>query len=151
MSEEIQNPSLNVPRSLLTSIIINGILGFGMLIAVLFCLGDPDAAFATPTRYPFMEIFASGVGVKGGTAMASLVILLGISAVIGSLTSSSRMTWAFARDRGLPFWKQLSIVRLIPQLQCFSFSDDLTSRAGRTANESSARFNRRHNNHLMSH
>lgn len=150
MSEEIQNPSLNVPRSILTSVIINGILGFSMLIAVLFCLGDPEAAFATPTKYPFMEIFASSVGVNGGTAMASLVIVLGISAVIGSLTSSSRMTWAFARDRGLPFWKQLSKVRPIPQLQGFSFLDDLTSRAGGAANESSARFNRRDNNHLMS-
>lgn len=132
MSEEIQNPSLNVPRSILTSIIINGFLGFGMLIAVLYCLGDPEAAFDTPTRYPFMEIFASGVGVRGGTAMASLVIVLGISATIGSLTSSSRMTWAFARDRGLPFSKQLSIVRPISAVPRLLFKlSDLSCRSSR--------------------
>lgn len=111
MSEEIQNPSINVPRSMITSITLNAFLGFGMLIAVLFCIGDIEAAFATPTAYPFMEIFVQATNsVSGSTAMAAIVTTLGLCATIGFVASSSRMTWSFARDRGLPFWRQLSKV-----------------------------------------
>ena len=40
MSEEIDNAALNVPRAIFTTMIINGATGFGMVLAVLFCLGD---------------------------------------------------------------------------------------------------------------
>lgn len=111
MSEEIQNPSVNVPRSMMTGITLNGFLGFGMLLAVLFCLGNVDDALHTPTGYPFIEIFRQAVGTVGGaTAMTIIVVALGICGTIGFLASSSRMTWAFARDRGLPGWAQLSKV-----------------------------------------
>lgn len=117
MSEEIQNASINVPRSMVTSIALNAFLGFGMLIAVLLCLGDIDAAFTTPTGYPFMEIFLQATkSVSGSTAMAAIVTALGVCATIGFVASSSRMIWSFARDRGLPFWKQLSKVTL-PRVQ----------------------------------
>lgn len=111
MSEEIQNPSINVPRAMITSITLNAFLGFGMLIAVLLCLGDIEDAIQTPTGYPFMEIFLQATNsVAGSTAMAAIVTALGVCATIGFVASSSRMTWSFARDRGLPFWKQLSRV-----------------------------------------
>ena len=42
MSEEIENAALNVPRAILTTMILNGATGFAMVIAVLFCLGDPE-------------------------------------------------------------------------------------------------------------
>ena len=40
MSEEIDNAALNVPRAIITTMIINGASGFGMVLAVMFCLGD---------------------------------------------------------------------------------------------------------------
>ncbi|KAI9881205.1 MAG: hypothetical protein M1830_007183 [Pleopsidium flavum] len=111
MSEEIQNASTVVPRSMITSIALNGALGFGMLIAVLFCVGDIDAVLHTPTGYPFMEIFLQATKSTGGsTVMATIVTILGICATIGFLASSSRMTWSFARDRGLPGWQYLNRV-----------------------------------------
>ncbi|MCJ1261565.1 hypothetical protein MMC22_001430 [Lobaria immixta] len=111
MSEEIQNPSINVPRSMVTSITLNAFLGFGMLIAVLLCLGDIEDAIQTSTGYPFMEIFLQATNsVTGSTAMAAIITALGVCATIGFVASSSRMTWSFARDQGLPFWKQLSKV-----------------------------------------
>ena len=57
MSEEIRNPSLVVPRSIMLSVVLNGTMGFAMVIALLFCLGDIDAALGTNTGYPYMEIF----------------------------------------------------------------------------------------------
>lgn len=42
MSEEIENAALNVPRALLTTMILNGATGYAMVIAVLFCLEDVE-------------------------------------------------------------------------------------------------------------
>lgn len=111
MSEEIRNASTIVPYSLITSLMLNGILGLGMLIAVLFCLGDVEAALDSPTKYPFMEIFFQATGsLPGSTAMIAIITVLQICAAIACLAGSSRMTWSFARDHGLPGWRYLSKV-----------------------------------------
>ncbi|KAK0510423.1 hypothetical protein JMJ35_006855 [Cladonia borealis] len=111
MAEEIQNASTIVPYSLLASITLNGFLGFGMLIAVLFCLGDLDAAENSPTGYPFMEIFMQATrSAAGSSVMITIVTILQICATIACLAGSSRMTWSFARDHGLPGWRILSRV-----------------------------------------
>lgn len=90
---------------------LNGTLGFAMLVAVLFCLGDIEQIVETNTGYPFMAIFLNATqSVGGAAAMASIVATLGICATIALLASSSRMTWSFARDRGLPFSRYLGKV-----------------------------------------
>ncbi|KAI4199835.1 MAG: hypothetical protein LQ350_004366 [Teloschistes chrysophthalmus] len=95
----------------LFTILLNSALGFGMLVGVLFCIGNLDDALATPTGYPFMEIFLQGTGSrKGSAAMISVIIILSVCATIAILASSSRLTWSFARDRGLPGWQYLSRV-----------------------------------------
>ncbi|ATZ57211.1 hypothetical protein BCIN_14g03710 [Botrytis cinerea B05.10] len=111
MSEEIRNPSLVVPRAIMLSIIINGSMGFAMVIALLFCIGDIDAALATNTGYPYMEIFLQATrSVSGAAVMASIIAILGICATVGTLASTSRMFWSFSRDRGLPEWRTLQKV-----------------------------------------
>ncbi|KAL8695665.1 MAG: hypothetical protein Q9224_003252 [Gallowayella concinna] len=108
---EIANASTNVPRSMLVSILLNGVLGFSMLIAVLFCVGNIEEIIETPTGYPFIAIFVQATrSIGGSTGMASIIVVLGICAVIAFVASASRMTWSFARDHGLPFWYYLSKV-----------------------------------------
>ena len=109
MSEEIQNAAVTVPQAMLLSISINGLLGFGMLLATLFCLGNVKEVLAFP--YPFMAMFQQAVGsVKGALAMASIIVILTLFTLIAVVASASRMTWPFARDRGLPGWYFLSKV-----------------------------------------
>ncbi|KAL9014068.1 MAG: hypothetical protein Q9173_001277 [Seirophora scorigena] len=111
MSEEIQNPSKIVPASMLCSVFLNGTLGFGMLLAVLFCIGSLEAAIESPTGYPFMDIFRRGTGSpRGSAAMIAIIIVLSFCATIAVLASSSRLTRSFARTRGLPGWRYLSSV-----------------------------------------
>lgn len=106
MAEETQNAPKIVPISLMFSVLLNGVLGFAMLIASLFCLGNLDDAIQSPTGYPFMAIFLQGTGsVAGATTMASIICVMGICATTGMLATASRMFWAFARDRGVPGWR----------------------------------------------
>ena len=113
MSEEIKNASTDVPRSMLLSLAINGSLALGMLLAVLFSANDIERLLGevgAPTS-PFIRIFNQSVGSVGGaTVMVSIIIALEFCSAMGCLAAASRMTWSFARDRGLPFSRALSMV-----------------------------------------
>ena len=108
MAEEIKKASTIVPRAMLTGLLLNGVLGFAMLIAYLFCLGDLAAVLASQETlgYPFLFVFQQGTGSTAGAAVMGLVVVaLGVCSTVGVLASSSRMLWSFARDRGVPLWK----------------------------------------------
>ena len=58
---------------MLSSISINGAMGFGMLLAVLFSMGDIEAATESDTGYPIIDIFTFATGsISGGTGLVSL-------------------------------------------------------------------------------
>lgn len=115
MSEEIHNAERVVPQSILTSVVINGLLGFGMVLSTLFTMTDVDTALESATGYPYMQVFCSATSSVGGcTVMSAIVPVLVTATAVGSLASSSRMVWSFARDRGLPGWRILSRVRPHP-------------------------------------
>lgn len=111
MSEEIENANVVVPRSIMLSVLINGSLGFGMLLATLFCLGNIEKTLNSPTGYPFMEIFLQATDSIAGTAtMGAIITTMGICTSVGMLAASSRQVWSFARDRGVPGWRVWSRV-----------------------------------------
>lgn len=56
MSEEVDDAARNVPRAIFTTVVLNGALGFGMLVATLSCLGVTQTVLDTPTGYPFIQI-----------------------------------------------------------------------------------------------
>ncbi|KAI9840833.1 MAG: hypothetical protein M1838_003892, partial [Thelocarpon superellum] len=111
LAEEIENAAVIVPWSMIATVIINGVLGFAILIAILFCIGDIDSALTTPTGYPFIAIFVQATNSNAGaSAMTAIVVGVLILGSIGVLTTASRMLWAFARDNGVPASKYISRV-----------------------------------------
>jgi choline transport protein len=92
--------------------VINGSLGFVMLVTFCFCLGNLDAALSTPTGYPFIQVFYAVTGSHAGTSiMTCILVILAICGCICNVATASRQMWAFSRDRGLPFSGWLSKVR----------------------------------------
>ena len=57
MAEEVENPARNIPRAIITSMCINGLVGFVMMITMLFNLGNAETVLKSPTGYPFIQIF----------------------------------------------------------------------------------------------
>ncbi|KAH7113914.1 putative choline transport protein [Dendryphion nanum] len=108
MAEEIHNASLVVPQSMVTSVVINGVFGFAALMAILFSITDLDSALASPTGYPFMAVFQSAGGVRGGTVMTCTIVCLGTFGSWALLATASRQVWAFSRDNGMPGSRFLS-------------------------------------------
>src|SRR5438128_1228718 len=114
MSEEIRNASVTVPRSILTSLLLNGVLAFGMMVVTLFSVTNIEEVEKTPTGYPFIQIFLDATkSVPASIAMASIIPITGIATQAGNMASGSRMLWAFSRDRAVPGWRFVSRVRLI--------------------------------------
>ncbi|RLL97436.1 hypothetical protein CFD26_106440 [Aspergillus turcosus] len=106
MSEEVHNPATVVPRILIQTIAINGTLAFGFILVMLFCIGDIQAILDSPTGFPIIAMFYQATGsVKATTAMQSAITLIGFVSNIAVVASVSRLTWAFARDGGLPYSK----------------------------------------------
>ena len=111
MSEEVKNASTAVPRSLVWSVFLNGLAGFGVLIAVLLSLGNLDVVLSSTNQYPFIDVFSQATRSTGGSAaMVAIIIFVDLGATVGSMAAASRMLWAFSRDRGVPGWRFLSKV-----------------------------------------
>lgn len=114
MLEEIKRALRVVPQALMLSLLINGLLRFSVVIALMFCIGDLEAALAAEKTvgYPFIEIFLHAVNSPAGVClMVAIVIFMGICSLVGDVATSSRILWSFARDKGPPFWRLLSRVR----------------------------------------
>ena len=102
--DEVKDPSRKVPQSMVLSIVINGAMAFAFMITILFTLGDPETALATPTGYPIFQVLYGATKSKAGTTILVACILWnGMVSLFSCLASISRLSWAFARDRGLPF------------------------------------------------
>ena len=103
MSEEVRQARTAVPKALMASVFINGVLGFAMLVTVLFCIGSIDDALAPATGFTFMEVFQEALASNGfATGLTALLLVLFIFCAVAVLAATSRVTWAFARDDGLP-------------------------------------------------
>ncbi|CAG8976647.1 hypothetical protein HYALB_00002163 [Hymenoscyphus albidus] len=117
MAEEIENAAVNVPRAIFTTMVLNGAMGFAMMLAILFCIGDAEEVLATETGFPFIQIFYNVTGSKSGTTvMACLVTALSWAGTIGFTATASRMLWSFARDRGVPFHRTVMKVERRTQI-----------------------------------
>ena len=104
MSDEVKDAPKKVPLSMVYGLTINGIMALAFMITLLYTLGDPTTALTTPTGYPIIQVAYGATGSKAATVvLCCFIIFNGMVAMFSSLASVSRLTWAFARDRGLPF------------------------------------------------
>lgn len=83
------------------SVIMNAALAFGMVLIFLYCVGDVEEV--ANAVYPLMNICLNATkSIAGASAMLGAVLCICISGLIGTVTSTSRLTWAWARDGALP-------------------------------------------------
>jgi amino acid transporter len=102
VAEETVDAARNVPRGMVRAVIWSGLFGWAMLIAIVLAAPDLGQAAARGGDVFFWLMdrtvpFALKAGLYLGIAIA--MVLCGLA----TLTSASRMFYAFARDGGLPF------------------------------------------------
>jgi choline transport protein len=96
------------------SLVINAAMGFALLVAVLFCMGDLQEALNSKTGFPIIQVFyhITRGSLPGTAALTSAIIISASGAAVGLMASTSRTLWAFARDEAPPFSRWLSRVNL---------------------------------------
>ncbi len=112
MCEEVKQPTTQVPKAMVATVINNTIAGLLFLIPLVFVLPNLTDLINIPSGQPVPAILVSAIGSPGG-AFGLLVPLLVLALLcgIGCTTAASRCTWAFARDGAIPgsrWWKQVN-------------------------------------------
>ncbi|KAK2611502.1 hypothetical protein N8I77_004836 [Diaporthe amygdali] len=90
-----------VHRAMVWSIAINGSLAIIMAGIILIYMGNADVALRSPN--PFATIMLNITGSRAATtAIICGFFLLGFNSSLTTISSVSRLTWAWSRDGGLP-------------------------------------------------
>ncbi|EZF28580.1 amino-acid permease [Trichophyton mentagrophytes] len=105
IAEEIKDASKVVPWCMIFTAIINGSLGFLMLITFLFTMGPvDDSILMPPSGFSFLSAYLYATGSKSATTgLACIILILEVCSAISILATCSRQAFAFARDNALPF------------------------------------------------
>jgi amino acid transporter len=100
ITEETVDPTRNAPWGIVLSVAISGVVGWCMLLAVTAAIGDLPAAARADN--PFIFVIEAALGERLGGALVWVVMGAMWFCGLSSVTSNSRMLFAFARDGGLP-------------------------------------------------
>ncbi|KAG6045845.1 hypothetical protein E4U39_001921 [Claviceps sp. Clav50 group G5] len=115
MIEEIPDPQRQGPKIMLYCIAIGMVTGFIFLSSLLFCVNNMDDVI-TAKWGPILQILMEATESRVGSICLLMFPLLGVTmTIIAVMCTSTRMSYAFARDRGLPFGSFLA--RVHPTLE----------------------------------
>lgn len=101
VSEETHDPGRRAPLGIISAIVSSAIAGFALVAALTLSVRDPKATAAAPDAA--LEVMRGALGPQAGRVAMGLVVLAMWFAGLSSVTSASRMLFAFARDGGVPF------------------------------------------------
>jgi choline transport protein len=78
MAEEVRNASLTVPRMMMAAVMLNGTIGFVLIITYVFAIQDVQQQIVDSTAaFPFTGVFEDAVGSReGAVSMTAAVIVL---------------------------------------------------------------------------
>ena len=100
------------------SYFLNGALGLVFLITYMFSVVDLAGAIDDANNgsgYPYMYVFTQAFSMPAFNTFSAIVIILIYAGTLSYNLSTSRQTWSFARDHGLPYsdW----IAKVDPKLE----------------------------------
>jgi amino acid transporter len=108
VSEETKDPSRNAPWGMVLAVVVSGLAGYALLISVTLSIDSLDAALQADN--PFIFVLRGALGPVLGNALVGIAMTAMWFCGLSSVTSNSRMLFAFARDGGVPWSRQVSRV-----------------------------------------
>lgn len=103
-AEEIADAARTLPKAIMWSTYLNALLGFVVVVTLIFTWGDMEVIAETPTGYPFLAVFNNTTNSPAGSSVLAAILIVTLTAsCIAVVATASRQIWAFARDNGVPF------------------------------------------------
>jgi amino acid transporter len=107
--EETINPRVRAPWGIYTSVAFSFVTGFIMLAFVTLSIRNVGAAVTEDN--PFIYVISQALGGVFGQTILWLIVFAMWFCGLSSVTSFSRMMFAFSRDKGIPWsdrWARIS-------------------------------------------
>ena len=113
ISEEIPNPGQNVPKVMFWTPVLGWTVGFAVAIAINFCISNAANMLTPVAGQAFLQLMVDSLRHKGLVLFiqAGIVVIL-LWSCAGTMTTSSRMWYAFAKENGVPRSNSTSRVSL---------------------------------------
>jgi amino acid transporter len=105
-AEETVSAATNVPRGIVRSVVVSGVSGWILLAAIVLGARDLDEA-ARQGASAFQWILRDRYPGAVGSVLAAGIVIAQYLCGLATVTSTSRMAFAFARDGGLPYSEKL--------------------------------------------
>ncbi len=106
VAEETQDATRRVPDAIVRAVIVSGVAGWILLSAVVLAAPSLEQA-AAQGNGSFLWILRAVLPAPLALAATVAIVVAQYLCGLATITSASRMTFAFARDGGLPFSKSL--------------------------------------------
>jgi len=100
VSEETHDPARKAPFGIVSSVAVSAVAGFALVAGLALAIRDAGAAAGAPDAA--LQVLRGALGDGAGRVALGLVVVAMWFAGLSSVTSASRMLFAFARDDGLP-------------------------------------------------
>ncbi len=109
-AEETNDAARSVPKGILTSVLWSALAGWVMLSAFVLYIPNMDEAANQGWNVFFWAVGTGGMPNGLGQILFLLIFIAQFLCGLATVTSASRMIYAFARDGGLPFSNALKSV-----------------------------------------
>jgi len=110
MAEETHNAAASAPRGLIYTCLVTAGTGFVYITGLLFACQNTTDVFNGESDYAVVNVYikaftdSAGVHLKTGSVIMTLLLLVNVfCAGFSSLTVTSRIGFAMARDRAFPY------------------------------------------------
>lgn len=102
LSEETRKANWSAPIGVISSVGFSSLFGFFIIMSFLFSIQDFERTLSNKYGNPVLQIFVDIFGDDGAVALFSVIIVCVWHCGLFSMTSNSRMMFAFSRDGGIP-------------------------------------------------
>jgi len=114
MSEETRDASRAAARGVIGSIAVSAVFGYILALAVTFAIQSFDKTLGAGT-FAVKQVFLDSLGTTTAKILLFITVVAQFYCGMSSITSASRMLYAFSRDRAVPghqFWRRLNHERV---------------------------------------
>jgi len=100
VSEETHDPRRRAPLGIVSAVAVSAVAGYALVAALVLAVRDPAATAGAPDAA--LQVLSGALGPTAGRFALGLAVVAMWFAGLSSVTSASRMLFAFARDGGVP-------------------------------------------------
>ena len=114
MAEETREASRTAAIGMVMSVIVSVIFGFFLLLAVTFAIPDTQGVIDAG-GYAVTYIWETSMSTRWAEILLTVAVVAQMFCLTASVTSASRMMYAFSRDRAVPghsLWRRISAQRV---------------------------------------